>query len=171
MVSTIESVCGEIHNFFETSKEIGDYTIDGGGLSLPFLSVGQFFRIIGSKFNDGVYIYSDEYLIRDASWDDILNDYPNWMSVADKEWGELKHTELIDESFHGAICPMAIPRAFLELTKEIDEYIGSDASKASPYVSENIGGHYSYTKAKPSDNAWQNVFSAKLKRWRKVPNI
>ena len=57
MINTIESLCAEVHNYFETSKEINDYTIENGIISLPFLVPGQFFRIVGSKFNDGVYIY------------------------------------------------------------------------------------------------------------------
>ena len=170
MIETIESLCAECHNYFEISKEIGDFTIENGIISLPFLCENQFFRIVGSKFNDGVYIYGKDHIIRDATWEDVLKDNANWNELKDEKWGELKRHELTDETFHGGIWPMRMPVAFMNLAKEIEEYNYSDAAKPSPYASESISGHYSYTKGSPADNAWQNVFKNKLNRWRKVAN-
>ena len=171
MLSTIDTICGETHNYFEESKVINDYTIENGRISLPFLIDGQFFRIVGSHFNDGVYVYTDGYIISDASWNNVLEDNIDWSSISDDTWGDLKHAELIDETFHGAIWPMCVPRAFIQLSKEIEEYNNSDAGKASPYLSENISGHYSYTKANASDSAWQKVFADKLRRYKKAVNV
>lgn len=171
MLDSIEALCAATHNYHETDRVIDDYAIENGNISLPFLVAGQFFRIVGSKFNDGVYIYSEDYIFRDATWDDVLKDNRDWNSITEEEWGELKHVELIDEEFHGGVWPMRMPRAFLTLAKEIEEYNSSEAAKASPYISESISGHYSYTKANNHDNAWESVFSVKLKRWRKVANI
>lgn len=171
MLNTIEALCADTHNYFETDKVINDYAIEGGVISLPFLVTGQLFRIVGSKFNDGVYIYSDDYIFRDATWDDVLSDNPDWNAIKEKKWGELKHQELIDETFHGAIWPMAVPRAFIALGKKVDEYMNSDDAKPKPYTSESISGHYSYSKASVTDSAWQNVFAADLKRYRKAANV
>ena len=168
MLDSIEALCGETHNYHELDRVVGDYAIENGNISLPFLVNGQFFRIQGSKFNDGVYIYSREYIIREATWEDVLKDNKDWNALTEEEWGNLKHAELIDESFTGAIWPMRMPRAFLKLAQEIEEYNESEAAKPSPYTSESISGHYSYTKASAAESAWENVFSAKLKRWRKV---
>ena len=168
MIETIEALCADTHNYFIESMHHGDFTIENGNISLPFLVEGQFFAIVGSKFNDGVYIYLDSYIIRDATWDDVLKDNPNWGAITDEEWGTLRHHELIDETFHGGIWAMRLPTAFLQLAKEIEEYNASDAAKPTGYTSESISGHYSYTKASPEDTAWQKVFSSKLKRWRKV---
>ena len=168
MLDSIEALCGETHNYHETDRVVGDYAIENGNISLPFLVNGQFFRIQGSKFNDGVYIYSKEYIIREATWKDVLTDNRDWNALTEEEWGNLKHAELTDESFTGVIWPMRMPRAFLKLAQEIEEYNESEAAKPSPYTSESISGHYSYTKANAVDSAWENVFSAKLKRWRKV---
>lgn len=35
----------------------GTYTVEEGSITLPFLQEGQYFRIIGSVFNDGLYQY------------------------------------------------------------------------------------------------------------------
>lgn len=171
MIETIEQICAETHNYFETDKVISDFTIENGIISLPFLCKGQFFRIVGSKFNDGVYVYADDFIIRDASWNDVKTDNPNWQALTEVKWGELKHCELIDETFHGGIWPMRMPRAVIALSKEIADYNASDAAKASPYTSESISGHYSYSKASVTDTAWQKVFAAKLNRFRKAANV
>ena len=171
MLETIEALCAETHNYHELERVINDYAIENGNISLPFLVDGQFFRIVGSKFNDGVYIYTQDYILRDATWEDVLNDNKDWSSLTEEEWGNLKHVELIDEEFHGGIWAMRMPRAFLSLAQEIESYNSSEASKPSPYTSESISGHYSYTKASPSDSSWEKVFASKLKRWRKAANI
>lgn len=55
----IDRICGFIHNFFtaDADKHAGTYTIENGSITLPFLVVGQYFRIVGSALNDGVYLY------------------------------------------------------------------------------------------------------------------
>ena len=35
----------------------GTYSVEQGGITLPFLRDGQYFRILGSVYNDGVYQY------------------------------------------------------------------------------------------------------------------
>ena len=53
----------------------------------------------------------------------------------------------MDEEFYGVITPLAIPREFLNLVKEIEDY-QEKATKAGSgiYQSESFGG-YSYTLA------------------------
>lgn len=53
----IDDICGHIKNYFETGVVSDTYKIEDGGISLPFLQDGQYFRIVGSVFNDGVYQY------------------------------------------------------------------------------------------------------------------
>lgn len=35
----------------------GIYTVEEGSITLPFLQEGQYFRVVGSVFNDGLYQY------------------------------------------------------------------------------------------------------------------
>ena len=76
---------------------------------------------------------------------------------------------LDDEEFYGTITPLAIPKEFLNLVTEIEDYVDANGS-VSPYESESFGG-YSYTKAKTSKGniaSWQNVFATRLNGWRKM---
>ena len=58
-------ICGFIHNYFTARADIhtGTYVIEEGSVSLPFLLNGQYFRIVGSALNDGVYQYPAESLL------------------------------------------------------------------------------------------------------------
>ena len=56
----ITEICAELRNWFVVPNgvHIQTYTISGGSIApLDFLQEGQYFRIIGSVFNDGVHQY------------------------------------------------------------------------------------------------------------------
>lgn len=53
----LEQVLTHIHNWFQVGIYPGTYTIEDGGVTLPFLQDGQYFRIVGSLFSDGLHQY------------------------------------------------------------------------------------------------------------------
>ena len=56
----LTEICAELRNWFVVPNgvHIKTYTISGGSIApLDFLREGQYFRIIGSVFNDGVHQY------------------------------------------------------------------------------------------------------------------
>ena len=55
----LEQVLMHLKNWFLVPGGIheGTYTIEDGGITLPFLANGQYFRICGSVFNDGLHKY------------------------------------------------------------------------------------------------------------------
>lgn len=54
----LAELCAEVRNYFETDKRFGEFTISGGTFApSDFIKDGQYFRIVGSTFNDGVYRY------------------------------------------------------------------------------------------------------------------
>ena len=55
----LEQVLMHLKNWFLVPGGIheGTYTIEDGGITLPFLVNGQYFRICGSVFNDGLHQY------------------------------------------------------------------------------------------------------------------
>lgn len=141
----LTELCQELKNWFcdvETDIHEGTYTISGGTLSLPFLQEGQYFRIVGSVFNDGVYAYP------------------------------LGETEFRDETFTGAIWAMKIPPPVEQLATEIDAWVRKNGEAVvSPYQSESWGG-YSYSLKSGGGESgalsWQSVFAGRLNRWRKL---
>lgn len=141
----LTELCEELHNWFEMpcDRHFGRFSISGGNIEpLDFLKEGQYFRIIGSTFNDGVYQYGQT-------------------GVA-----------FTDEDFDGAVWAMRVPPAVVELSHKVAEYQQSDAAKPSPYVSETYPNGYSYQKATDGNGGdgskWQKVFSEELKPWRKL---
>lgn len=138
-------LCLELNNFFEYAVYIGDVVIEDGNVQTDLLQDGQYFRIVGSVFNDGVYQYPQR--------------------------------QLKDEVYHGGLWAMAVPAEVIALNADIDawkqKYLTLDGQAMSPYVSESFGG-YSYTKGYASQSgdsssvSWQNVFSNRLNKWRKL---
>ena len=60
----LEQVLMNIRNWFTVDGGIysGTFTIEDGGITLPFLANGQYFRILGSVFNDGLHQYPEDDL-------------------------------------------------------------------------------------------------------------
>lgn len=146
----IEQICAFIHNYFYGDRHEGTFTITGGVLELPWMLNGQYFRICGSKLNDGVYKYP-----------------------ATAPQG--KPPILADETFEGTIYEMRVPRMFLSLVSEIEDWAARYGEAAnSPYQAESVIGVYSYelkrsgTTGGDSTSGWQDVFSARLNEWRKL---
>ena len=56
----LTEICAEIRNYFcqDSDKHFGRFKIEDGEIEpLDFLLDGQYFRIVGSTLNDGVYQY------------------------------------------------------------------------------------------------------------------
>ena len=149
----LTELCQELRNWFEKDKYFGTITIEGGQLADgSMLQDGQYFRIVGSVFNDGVHKYE-----------------PN---NAERE-------DLHDEVFEGAIWAMAVPPTVIALSEKISawmaKYGGADSSAMSPFQSESFGG-YSYSKGSGGNSSaggssvptWKSVFADELNRWRKI---
>ena len=55
----LETVLQNLNNWFLVPDGVhaGEFTVHGGQLTLPFLQTGQYFRVVGSVFNDGLHQY------------------------------------------------------------------------------------------------------------------
>lgn len=55
----LEQILRHLNNYFVAKNGVhkGTYSVSSGTLDLDFLQEGQYFRVIGSVFNDGVYQY------------------------------------------------------------------------------------------------------------------
>lgn len=146
-------LCSELNNYFDRDQQkmLGiDVHIADGNINFPSelgIKNGQYYRIIGSVFNDGVHQYKAGEA--DAS--------------------------LVDEDCICSIWLMAVPQEVLKLADDIKAWQNKFGEQAnSPFTSENLSASsYSYTKGTFSGNGagqaiWQNVFGKRLSKWRKT---
>jgi hypothetical protein len=141
----IGQICAEVKNYFvqrDVDIHAGNYTIANGVLSpIPFVQVGQYYRIVGSALNDGVYKRGDDDL------------------------------QLADEEFFGTVWSMRVPKDFLALCSEIEAWQTANAESLSgPYQSESFGG-YSYSRGTSANGGawtWKDQFRNKLNAYRKL---
>ena len=140
----LEAVLIHLKNWFTVPCGVheGIYKIENSTLELPFLQNGQYYRICGSVFNDGLHKYGD---------------------IEDK---------LQNETFTGTVWALAIPKHVIELAVTIEEWQTKNGEAVtSPYSSESFGG-YSYTKATDSATGaqatWETVFRSQLNPYRKL---
>ena len=138
----LEAVLTHLKNWFVVPCGVheGMYTIENSTLELPFLQNGQYYRICGSVFNDGLHRYGD---------------------IEDK---------LQNETFTGTVWALAIPKAVVDLAVKIEEWqTKNEEAVTSPFSSESFGG-YSYTKATDSTTGavatWETVFRSQLNPYR-----
>jgi hypothetical protein len=102
----LEEILAHINNYFVVSKQKGGYEISDGTITLPFLTTGQYFRIVGSLFNDGVYQYpaaglTDE-LFTGAVWALAVPPAVTALSAEIETWeSKNQPTAYTSESFGG----------------------------------------------------------------------
>lgn len=105
----LTELCGVLRNWFETERISDTYTVKDGSIALPFLQDGQFFRVTGSTFNDGVHQYPD-YTMLDETFDGSIWPMAVPAAVVDlaqeiEAWkeknGEAATSPYVSESFGG----------------------------------------------------------------------
>ena len=138
-----------LRNWFEKTKYFGEFVISGNtisysdGSSLPLIE-GQYFRIVGSLLNDGVYKHGDADLqdedFEGSVWSmavppavvQIITDISNWVDAN----AEAISSPYQSESFGGYSYTKA--------------YSGSSSGSGGVPVS------------------WQTQFAVRLSPWRKI---
>lgn len=145
----LSEICRYLNNYFVDTgaKFYGRFEIADGKLTAfndgEILQNGQYFRIIDSVFNDGVYKYPDDEL-KDETFDGSV-----WLMKVPPEVVEISE----------------------EIDAWMAQYATADSGALSPYVSESFGG-YSYSKASGENgvgSAWEGVagFTSRLAGWRR----
>lgn len=146
-MAKLTEVCANIKNYFVKDIRPGAYTITPGAAPTELLA-GQYFRIVGSVLNDGVWQNTSEDL-----------------------------AQLRAETFTGEIWSMSVPRDFEDLCNDIEAWRkkneAADSANMSPFTSESFGG-YSYSKGGSGSNGggsavtWQNQFRSRLNTYRRI---
>lgn len=137
--STVENVMDSVHNWFSRSTLYGCFTVRDGALEVPSLAEGQYYRIVGSTFNDGLHKEGDTDLTDEefngkvyllavpSTFLDLCEEIEKWVELNSKTiLGPFKY-----ESFGGYTYTIA------------------EDKDGNPIT-------------------WQSVFRMRLKRWRKI---
>lgn len=142
----LTELCQELRNWFEKEKHFGAFTIEGGRLTdSSFLQDGQYYRIVGSVFNDGVHQWPDNAL----------------------------QDEVFDGAIWAMAVPPTVVALSDKIDAWNALYGGADSHNMSPFNSESFGG-YSYTKGDGAGSSgsgvptWQSTFASELNNWRKI---
>ena len=138
----LEQVLMHLKNWFLVPGGIheGTYTIEDGGIALPFLAIGQYFRICGSVFNDG------------------LHQYPA---------SDLK-AETFEGTVWALAVPQAVIELAAEI--EAWQTKNGDASVSPYQSESFGGYQYSKATDSASGGAvtWQSAFRSRMNAWRKL---
>lgn len=142
----LSSLCQELRNWFDRGqpKIHGVITITSGHITNPeFLEViqnNQYFRVVGSVFNDGVYQYTNNLTLSDEVFDGSI-----WLMAIPKDVLDLN----------------------TDIDNWLSKY--GDAVN-SPYQSESFGGYsYSKASGSNGGTAsWVSTFASRLNQWRKL---
>ena len=142
----MDEVCGTIHNYFaiRDAVQTGSFTIAGGGIEADFLQNGQYFRVIGSVFNDGIWQFPAEGMT----------------------------DETFKGSIVPLAIPQAFIAIVDEIQKWINDYGASVMSPMQSESFNNYS--YSKAAGTAQDGSyaalsWENIFAKRLERWRKLP--
>lgn len=139
----LEQICAFIHNFFYGDRYAGTFTIENGVLTVDGLVDGQYFRICGSRFNDGVYRYGVDQLTDETFtgviWEmrppraflDIVAEIEAWNA----QYGDTVNSPYQSESVLGVY--------------------NYQLKTGGVSMGENLA-------------TWQSIFGQRLKQWRKL---
>lgn len=141
----LTEICEYLNNYFWEKKISGNFTISDGAIEAIGLKDGQYFRIIGSTFNDGVHIYPAT-------------------NLTDEEF---------EGSIWAMAVPATVIAIASDIKEWQTKYGGADSDAMSPFNSESFAG-YSYSKSgsgnanSGSNITWQDVFGGRLNKYRRL---
>lgn len=149
MEKMLTEVCEYLNNYFWRQKINVKLTIEDGTFTLSTLKEGQYFRILGSLFNDGVHQYPAT-------------------DLTDEEF---------EGQIWSMAVPQTVIDLASEIQEWQNKYGDVNSEAMSPFTSESFG-NYSYSKSSSQSgsgtiisNSWQNTFASRLNKWRKLRNI
>ena len=65
----LEAVLTHLRNWFSVRRDAGTFTIASGIPDVDFLRPGQYYRIKGSVFSDGLHVYQSGETLADETFD------------------------------------------------------------------------------------------------------
>lgn len=135
----LTEICAELRNYFVTKIHGGTFEIVGGKIvPSDFLQDGQYFRITGSLFNDGVYQFPASDLT-----DEVFTGAVWAMAVPPAVIALAAEIEAFQHSDAGKPSPY--------ISESFGGYSYTRATGSNGGVA-----------------SWQTVFAKRLNKWRKI---
>lgn len=140
----LEQVLNFIHNYFIKEVYRGKFRISNNTFNCDFLQDGQYYKIIGSVFNDGVHKFPSDMLV-DEEFDGEI-----WaMAVPPTVIALCEEINTYVEKYADKInSPF-----------QSESFGGYSYTKASGYNSSG-------SNSNPAD--WRTIFASRLNHWRKI---
>ena len=139
----LETVLQHLNNWFLVPDGVhaGEFTVQDGQLTLSFLQTGQYFRVVGSVFNDGLH----QYPAADLTDEEFTGAV--WALAVPKAVIELAGEIDAWQTKNGEPGPYTSENYF-------GQYSYTKATNASGMA---VG--------------WQDVFKSRLNDWRRIRGI
>ena len=143
----LTQLCKYLRNWFVRDTLSDDFTIASGEIVAhhsrlsDFLQEGQYFRIVGSVFNDGVHQYGQNDLTDELTFTGVL---------------------------YAMAIPQEVIALDAEIDQWVTDNAGAINS---PYQSESFGGYNytkGYNGGSSTNVTWQGQFASALSQWRKL---
>lgn len=141
---TLYILCQHLNNYFDHERRFGTFEISGGTLEIEGAQNGQYVRIVGSVFNDGVYQYPLSNLTNETF------DGAVWLLAIPKIIVDMVGE--IDDWQNANADVLSSPY-------QSESFGGYSYTKASGGSIQN-GGSGILT--------WQSFFKSRLDEWRKI---
>lgn len=142
---TISELCTELNNWFEREVYSGTFEIRDGVLDVDFLLNDQYYRVVGSVFNDGVHTFLVDELTDETFNGEIwaMAVPPDVISLASaiNDWKE-KNAAAINSPY--------------------------SSESFSGYAYTLTGQSDNTSSATSTGATWQAKFRTQLNKWRKV---
>ena len=166
----LTELCQELRNWFDRNRYYGTFTLGAAdqdaivGIAVVGIAVAgsrrvtskefqaeilqnkQYYRIIGSVFNDGVHRYDTDDL----------------------------EPETFTGSVWALAIPKVVIKLAEDIAAWRTKYEAADSTAMSPYMSESFGG-YSYSKGSAISGtgtggaaSWRTTFASRMNTWRKL---
>lgn len=139
----LEQILDFIHNYFVKEIHRGTFTINSNTLDVDFLQDGQYFKVVGSVFNDGVYKFGSSELVDETFegevWAMAVPPPVIAISLEIQQWQD-KYGTVVNSPYQS------------------ESFGGYSYTKASINTANGSSGN-------PD---WRSVFGSRLNHWRKI---
>ena len=140
----LEQVLRHLNNWFLVEIHEGTFTVENGSIALPFLLTNQYFRIVGSVFNDGLHQYPATDLTDETFTGTV------WALAVPKAVVTLSEDIAAWEEKNG---------------ESVASPYQSESFGGYSYTKRSAGSDGSTL------NGWQDAFRGRLNDWRKIKGV